>query len=389
MSYLLPIYNRSELDFVRGQGCWLYTQDESAYLDFAAGIAVNSLGHSHPKLVAALSEQGQKLWHVSNLYSTQKAEDYARALMEGTPFTKAFFCNSGAEANEAAIKFARRYHHAKGNPQKWRVITANNAFHGRTLATISATGNKKVLDGFGPAVDGFDHVPFLNSNVLKSSISSEIAAILIEPVQGEGGIITADKAYLQALRAICDEYDLLLIYDEIQCGMGRSGRRFAAQHFEVMPDIISLAKGIAGGFPMGAVLSNEKASAAMTAGTHGTTYGGNPLAIAVASAVLDCLSDDFLAQVREKAQYLQAGLEALAAEQPAIKTVRGLGLMQGIVLNEPYDAGRFVQALRANKLLTVPAGQNTLRLLPPLIVTKEEIDLALSILKKTFQGTEA
>ena len=385
-SSLLPTYARSKLSFTHGKGSYLFDTQGEAYLDFAAGVAVNSLGHSHPALVTALQQQAARLWHTSNLYTSPEGEAYASALMEGTNFEQCFFTNSGAEALEGALKTARRYHYVKGNKERWRVITMTGAFHGRTFATIAATGSAKVLEGFGPPVEGFDKVPFGNMNALRDAITGETAAILVEPIQGEGGIIPAPEGYLQDLRRAADEYGLLLIFDEVQCGMGRTGKLFAHSWSHVAPDIMALAKGIGGGFPLGAFVATGEAAQGMSAGAHGSTYGGNPLAVAVGQTVLKILnSDGFMDTVITRAAQLRDGLTTLAKKYPeCIEQIRGIGLMQGIKLHNTLAASSFTETLRSRRLLSVPAGENTVRLLPPLNVNEREVQEALSILDKTF-----
>ncbi len=377
MTALMPTYARSELAFERGKGSFLYTADGKAYLDYATGIAVNALGHSHPHLQAALKAQAEKLWHVSNLYTIPEGERLAQRLTERCFADKVFFTNSGAEALEGSFKTAKRYQFVTGNPQRWRVISVTGAFHGRTLATLSATNNPKHLEGFGPRVDGFDQVPFGNTNALRAAITEETAAVVIEPIQGEGGLTATDQSYMEALRAACDEYGLMLIFDEVQCGMGRSGKLFAYQWFGVEPDIMALAKGIGGGFPLGAVVASDKAAQGMTPGTHGSTYGGNPLAVAVGNAVLDVMSEpDFFQQVQSRAKELDAALTKLRDQHPdKIQALRGMGMIRGLRLDESLPAVDAVQALRRQQVLTVPAGDNVLRILPPLNTSSDEIGL--------------
>jgi acetylornithine/N-succinyldiaminopimelate aminotransferase len=377
MTALMPTYARSELAFERGEGSFLYTANGTAFLDYATGIAVNALGHGHPHIVAALKAQADKLWHVSNLYTIPEAERLAERLTALCFADKVFFTNSGAEALEGSFKTARRYQSVTGNPQRWRIISVTGAFHGRTLATLSATNNAKHLDGFGPRVDGFDQVPFGNTNALRAAITQETAGVVIEPIQGEGGLTAADENYLKALRATCDEFGLMLIFDEVQCGMGRSGKLFAHQWAGVEPDIMALAKGIGGGFPLGAFLASESAAQGMTPGTHGSTYGGGPLATAVGNAVLDVMTEpDFLEQVQATAVTLEAALAALQACHPdKIEALRGMGLIRGLRLTDSLPAGDMVVALRKEQVLTVPAGDNVVRVLPPLTTTAQEIAL--------------
>jgi len=362
--------------FDKGEGAWLTTAEGERYLDFGAGIAVNSLGYSHPHLVAALETQARKFWHLSNVYRIPDGERLAERLTAACFADVAFFANSGAEANECAIKIARRYQNASGRPERWRIITFNGAFHGRTLATMAAGGNPKYLDGFGPAVGGFDACPLEDINAVRARITLQTAAIMIEPIQGESGVRPVSHDFLRQLRALCDEFGLLLIYDEIQCGVGRTGYLFAHQEAGVAPDIMSLAKGLGGGFPVGACLATRAAAFGMVAGSHGSTFGGNPLAMAVGNAVLDIVDDEaFLTEVRRKGERLRAALEQIASFLPdLILEVRGRGLMLGIrTAREPRE---IVEALRAHaQVLTIAAGDNVVRIVPPLTVSDEEIDL--------------
>ncbi|WP_282604289.1 aspartate aminotransferase family protein [Pelagibius sp. Alg239-R121] len=379
---LLPTYARADLAFERGEGPYLYTADGRRFLDFAAGIAVNALGHSHPHLVDALTKQGAKLWHVSNLYQIPDGERLAERLVADSFADRVFFSNSGAEAMEGALKLARKYHHAKGHPERYRVIACNNAFHGRTMTTLSAAGNAKYLEGFGPEPEGFDHVAFGNMNELRAAITPETAAILVEPVQGEGGIRPASPEYLRALREVCDEFGLLLIFDEIQCGMGRTGKLFAHEWAGITPDVMALAKGIGGGFPLGAFLATEEAASGMKAGSHGSTYGGNPLAMAIGNAVLDVMLDEgFLKHVEAIGKLLKAKLEKLVAANPHVfEEVRGTGLILG--LKAVPTNGELIAALRDRGLLTVGAAENVIRILPPLIIEEEQVDEALTALEQ-------
>ena len=369
---LFNTYARAPLRFERGEGVWLFAEDGSKYLDFAAGVAVNSMGHAHPHLVAALKAQADKVWHLSNLYEVPGQEVLSRRLAEATFADKVFFTNSGAEALECAIKTARRYHYSKGHPEKFHIITFEGAFHGRTLATIAAGGQAKYLEGFGPKAPGFDQVPYHDMEALKAAITNETAAILVEPVQGEGGIRTFSNEFLREVRSLCDEHGLLLILDEVQCGVGRTGKLFAYEWTGISPDIMAVAKGIGGGFPMGACLATEEAASGMVAGTHGSTYGGNPLAMAVGNAVLDlALSEGFLEHVRDVALVFRQGLASLKDRFPElIEEIRGEGLMLGIKAKIP--SADMLKAIRAEKLLAVPAGDNVIRLLPPLTVTADE-----------------
>ena len=379
---LMHTYARADLAFERGEGPYLYTADGRRFLDFAAGIAVNALGHSHPHLVEALQEQGAKLWHTSNLYQIPEGRRLAERLAANSFADKVFFCNSGAEAMEGALKLARRYHYAAGHPEKVRVISCSGAFHGRTLTTLSAAANPKYLEGCGPAVEGFDNVPFGNMNELRNAIRPETAAIVVEPVQGEGGIRPADLEYLRALRNVCDEYDLLLVLDEIQCGMGRTGKLFAYEWAGIEPDVMALAKGLGGGFPIGAILATEKACGGMVPGIHGTTFGGNPLAMAVANAVLDVmLEPDFLLHVQHIGEALRGRLEGVIARFPhVLAEVRGTGLMLGLRCVTPNT--ELVAKLREEGLLTVGAAENVVRLLPPLIIEQQHVDEAVGALER-------
>lgn len=374
---LYETYNRADLRFERGEGIWLITEDGERYIDFAAGIAVNSLGHSHPHLVAALQEQAGKLWHLSNLYTVPGQEKLGQRLVDATFADKAFFTNSGAEALECAIKTARRYHYVNGNPERYRIITFESAFHGRTLATIAAGGQAKYLEGFGPKVDGFDQVAFGDEAALRAAITPETAAILLEPIQGEGGLRLVPDEFMRLVRQICDENGLLMMLDEVQSGVGRTGKFFAYEWSGVSPDIMAVAKGIGSGFPMGVCLATAQAAKGMTAGTHGTTFGGNPLAMAVGNAVLDIvLSDSFLDQVQDTALVLKQGLASIIDRYPdVISEIRGRGLLMGIKCVVPNTD--LVLALRNEKLLSVGAGDNVVRLLPPLVTTPEEAREAL------------
>ncbi len=379
---LMPTYARAPLAFERGEGAYLDGADGRRYLDFAAGVAVNALGHAHPHLVEELKAQAEKLWHVSNLYEIPEAGRLAERLTAASFADRAFFCNSGAEAVEGMIKLARKYHHHAGHPERARIITCEGAFHGRTLTTLSAAGNPKHLEGFGPPSEGFDQVAFGNINELRAAIRDETGAILVEPIQGEGGIRVADLDYLRALRAVCDEFGLLLLFDEVQCGMGRTGKLFAYEWAGIAPDATALAKGLGGGFPIGAFLATEEACAGMVAGTHGSTFGGNPLACAVGNAVLDVLlADGFLASVDRVARGFRARLEELAARHPELfAEVRGVGLLLGLRCVVPN--GDMMARLREQGLLTVAAAENVLRLVPPLIIEESHVDEAMGILER-------
>jgi acetylornithine/N-succinyldiaminopimelate aminotransferase len=382
----MPTYNRADLVFERGEGAYLFAPDGRRYLDFASGIAVTALGHAHPHLVAALTEQAGKLWHTSNLFRIPGQERLAERLVAASFADSVFFTNSGGEAVECGLKMVRKYHDENGQPERYRVITCDGSFHGRTLATISAAGQEKYLKGFLPAVEGFDQVAFGNLNELRAAIRPDTAAILVEPVQGEGGMRAGSLDYLKGLRAVADEYGLLLFLDEVQSGMGRTGRLFAHEWAGIRPDIVATAKGIGGGFPLGACLATEKAARALTAGSHGSTYGGNPLAMAVGNAVLDIiLADGFLARVDKVAQRLRGQLQDLARRHPGvIAEIRGAGLMIGLKCIVPN--GDVVAALRQRGLLSVPAGDNVVRLLPPLIIEDSHVAEAMAILEATCAG---
>lgn len=383
---LMPTYARADLAFERGEGPYLYATDGRRYLDFAAGIAVNALGHSHPHLVAALKDQAGKLWHCSNLYRIPAGERLAERLCEVSFADRVFFNNSGAEALECGFKLVRKHHHEAGNPGRYKVIGCQGSFHGRTLATLSAAGNPKYLEGFRPEVPGFIQVAFGNMNEMRAAIDDETAAILVEPIQGEGGVRAADLDYLRALREVCDEFGLLLFYDEVQCGMGRTGRLFAYEWAGAAPDVMTLAKGLGSGFPVGACLATEAAAAGMTAGTHGSTFGGNPLAMAAANAVLDVmLADGFLAGVERIGALLGGRLQALAGRHPQVLAgLRGRGLMLGLECVVP--AGEMVARLRDAGLLTVGAAENVVRMVPPLVIDETHVDEALAILEQVCEG---
>jgi acetylornithine/N-succinyldiaminopimelate aminotransferase len=387
-SPLLPTYARADVSFERGEGPWLVARDGQRYLDFGAGIAVNALGHAHPHLVRALTEQAGKLWHTSNLYRIPEGERLAQRLVDSTFADVVFFSNSGAEANEAAIKMARKYHSASGHPERFRIVTFEGAFHGRTLATIAAGGQKKYLEGFGPKVEGFDQVPFDDLEALEAAITPETAAIMIEPIQGEGGIRPVSNTFLRSLRELCDEKGLLLIFDEIQTGVGRTGKLFAYEWTGIAPDIMSVAKGIGGGFPMGACLATAEAAKGMTVGTHGTTFGGNPLAMAVGNAVLDVvLEPGFLQRVEKMGLLLKQRLAELKDRHPAIiAEIRGQGLMMGIRTHVPNTD--FIAAAGKEHLILIGAGENVARLLPPLIVTEVEIGEAVKRLEAACTAME-
>jgi len=379
---LMPTYARADLAFARGEGAWLWTEDGRRFLDFGAGIATSSLGHNNPHLVAAITEQASRVMHVSNLYRVPQAERLAQRFVEATFADSVFFCNSGAEANEGMVKMMRKALAETGRPERYRVICFDGAFHGRTLAMLAATGNAKYLKGFGPTVDGFDHVPFNNMNAVRDAIGPETAGILVEPVQGEGGIRPAQLQFLRDLRAACDEFGLLLGLDEIQCGMGRTGKLFAHEWAGITPDVLSVAKGVAGGFPMGAILAREHVAKHLVAGTHGTTFGGNPLACAAANAVLDViLAPGFLEGVDRRARKLWTHLQAVVGDNPQVfEALRGAGLILGLKCVLPQNEVQ--QAMLAEGLLAVNAGENVVRLVPPLIVSDADCDAAVAMIRR-------
>ena len=374
----MPTYARVDLAFERGEGAWLYTAEGERYLDFTAGVAVNALGHAHPHLVEALTEQAHKVWHVSNLYRIPEGERLADRLCAISFADTVFFQNSGAEALECAVKMARKYQSASGKPERYRIITFEGAFHGRTLTAIAATGNKKYLEGFGPPVDGFDQVPFGDLEAVKRAIGPATAAILIEPIQGEGGVRVSSPTFLRALRQLCDQHGLLLVFDEIQTGFARTGEMFAYERSGAKPDVMAVAKALGGGFPVGACLATTEASKGMTVGTHGTTFGGNPLAMAVGNAVLDIITDPaFIERVRKNSLLLKQRLAELKDRYASlIAEVRGEGLLIGLRMIP--QASEMVDELRAEKMLTVGAGDNVVRLLPPLNIGDEEISEAVA-----------
>ncbi len=379
---VLPVYNRIDVTFDHGDGCWLFDTEGRRYLDFGTGIAVNSLGHAHPHLVRALQSQAARLWHVSNLYRIGEQERLADRLVANSFGETVFFGNSGAEAMELCIKMARRYQWQRGETGRNRIVTFEGCFHGRTMASISAAGGAKMVDGFAPLLDGFDRVPFGDHDAVRSAVTDRTAAIMIEPIQGEGGIRPVPPQCLEGLRELCDEHGLLLVFDEVQAGIGRTGKLFAYEHTSIAPDIMGLAKGLGGGFPIGAVVANAKGASGMLASTHGSTFGGNPLACAVGNAVLDVmLEDGFLESVAVKGSRMIANLRKIVANHPEVyHSIRGSGLLIGIRAEMPHI--EVVTALREHGLLTVPAGDNVVRLLPPLTVKNEEIDHALDILDR-------
>ncbi len=393
-SALFSTYARSELSFERGDGARLYTADNQEYLDCAGGVAVSSVGHGHPHIVSALKDQADKVWHVSNIYRIPGQEKLARRFAQETFADRVFFTNSGAEAMECAIKTARRYHFVNGAPERTRILTFEGAFHGRTLATLAAGGQEKYLEGFGPVAGGFDQVPFGDLEAVKAAITDETAAILVEPIQGEGGLNVAPHQFLRSLRELCDEHGLLLVMDEVQTGIGRTGKLFAHEWAGITPDVMAAAKGIGAGFPIGACLATEQAAAGMTAGTHGSTFGGNPLGMAVSNAVLDVvLAPGFLEEVQQKGLRLKQKLAELADTYPdQIEGIRGEGLMLGLQLKAdafPNGVGRFVEAARKQHLLTVGAGQNVVRLLPPLTITQDEVNMSIDRLNAAFADLQS
>ncbi len=387
-SHLLPTYARVDLAFERGEGAWLIATNGERYLDFTAGVAVNALGHAHPRLIEALNAQAQKVWHVSNLFRIPEAERLAERLCAETFADLVFFCNSGAEAMECSIKVARKYQYVSGRPERYRIITFEGAFHGRTLATLAAGGQKKYLEGFGPPVEGFDQVPFGDLDAVKNTISPETAAILIEPIQGEGGVRVVPTPFLRALRELCDQHGLMLVFDEVQTGVGRSGSLFAYQRGGVAPDVMGVAKAIGGGFPLGACLATAEAGKGMTAGTHGSTFGANPLAMAVGNAVLDVvLAPGFLDKVQRSAILFRQRLAEIKDRHPGvISDVRGEGLLLGLVAACPNS--ELVEALRAEKLLAAAAGDNVVRMLPPLIIAEPEIADAIGRIDRAAERIE-
>jgi len=382
MSYLADNYKRRNISFLKGKGSYLFSTDGKKYLDFLSGIAVNTLGHSNPRLIKALNSQAKKVWHVSNSFQIPEGEILAKKLAKRTFAEKVIFVNSGAEANETAIKVARRYFYSLGKPEKNRILCIKNSFHGRTLANIFASGSKKMTEGFGPKVSGFDHFKYSDIKSLKKKITKKTAAIFFETAMGESGIKVHTKKFLREVKKICKKRDILLILDEVQCGIGRSGKFFAYEYANVKPDIVPIAKGIGGGFPIGAVLMTKKVSKCMVPGTHGSTYGGNPLAMAIGNVVMDeVFKKGFLKNVRKNSNYFLKKLNDLKKNYPkVIKEIRGIGLLIGIKVN--VDLGNFINKLTNNKLLTIRAAENVVRILPPLNVKKREIDQALKILNK-------
>ena len=380
MSSVLNTYNRKKINFTKGKGSFLYSKSGKKYLDFIQGIAVNCLGHANDYLIKSVYKQSKKLWHISNVFTIPEQERLAKRLTQKTFADFVAFQNSGAEATEAAIKFARRYFYSKGQPKKNRVLCINNSFHGRTIATIFASNSKKATEGFGPKADGFDHFNFGDHKGLEKAITSRTAAIMVETIMGEGGIKVIPDYCLKGLRKLCNKKNILLILDEVQCGIGRSGKFFAFEHAKIKPDIVPIAKGIGGGFPIGAVLVNKKVASGMKPGTHGSTFGGNPLAMSAGNAVMDIMfKKGFLGNVTKNGKYFLSELNKLKEKYPKIiKEVRGKGLLLGLCLYK--DQTNFIKKLLDNKLLTVRAAENVVRLLPPLNVTKKEINLGLKII---------
>ncbi|MDB2390428.1 aspartate aminotransferase family protein [Alphaproteobacteria bacterium] len=389
-SAVMKTYGRIEIAFVRGEGCWLESDDGTRYLDCASGIAVNTLGHGHPRLVAALQAQAAELWHTSNLYRIPGQERVAKKLASLSGLDQVFFCNSGAEATEASVKIARRAAHEAGMPERMTILCASGAFHGRTLGMLAATDRPAFRTGFGPMPAGFEHVTFGNLNSLRAAMGPHVAAIMIEAVQGEGGAKQVPADYMAGARAAADEFGALIIADEVQAGIGRTGHMFSFQESGIKPDIVALAKGLAGGFPVGAVLATEKVGNAMTPGTHGSTFGGNPLAMAAAEVVLDELSKpEFLADVQRRAALLDKGLRELHSSYPqAVEELRGRGFLRGIKFADGCDVAMILADLRAQHILAVPAAENTLRLLPPLIISEAEIDKVIGALNHILLDKE-
>jgi acetylornithine/N-succinyldiaminopimelate aminotransferase len=382
-SYILPIHNRIDVAFKRGKGAYIYDENNKKYLDFGSGIAVNSLGHCHPQLVKTLRKQAGKLWHISNAYKINELDELAQTITTNTFADYAFFCNSGAEAIECVIKMIRKHFYDKKQKNKYEIITFKGSFHGRTMATISASANKKYLEGFGPKLEGFKSAEFNNIQSVEKLINQNTAGILIEPIQGEGGIIPADKQFMKDLKKLTTKHNLLLALDEVQCGIGRTGYLYAHEYYNIKPDIIASAKGLGGGFPVGACLATKKAASGMTIGTHGTTYGGNPLAMKVTKKVIDIiLKKGFLKNVTQNSDLLLAKLDELKTQFPsAIQEVRGIGLMIGLELKKKYPNINFTQTLKDYGLLVIPASNNTIRLIPPLIINKKDITKAIDIIK--------
>jgi acetylornithine/N-succinyldiaminopimelate aminotransferase len=388
---VMPTYGRWDVAVERGEGCQLWATDGRKFLDFTSGIAVTSLGHCHPHLIEAVSEQAKKLWHVSNMFQIPGQTRLAERLVANSFADTVFFNNSGAEAAELSIKVARKYQSATGHPERYRVIGCHGSFHGRSFATLAAAGAEAYLKGFGPVMDGFDHVAFNNLNEMRAAVTQETAAILVEPVQGEGGVRAPSEGYLKGLRAICDEFGLLLVYDEVQCGMGRTGKLFAHEWEGVAPDVMAVAKALGNGFPIGACLATEKAATGMVAGSHGSTFGGNPMAVAAGNAVLDVmLAPGFFERAQANAGLLRSRLEAIVAAHPRLfMELRGKGHLLGIRCQQGLVAGDFVAKLRGEGLLCLTAGENVLRILPPLVASEREIEEGVAIIDKVARGWPA
>jgi acetylornithine/N-succinyldiaminopimelate aminotransferase len=386
MSSILNTYARKKISFKKGKGCYLYANDGKKYLDFVQGIAVNSLGHCHSHLIKTINKQSRKLWHVSNAFTILEQEKLAQRLCKHTFADVVAFQNSGTEATELAIKLARKYFYSQGKKNKNKVVTFQGAFHGRTLAALFAANNPKHIEGFGPKVNGFDQVPFADHEALKKAVTNDTAAIMVEPIFGEGGVKVVPDYCIKGIRELCDEKDVLLILDEVQCGVGRTGKFFAFEHTGVIPDIVPIAKGIGSGFPIGACLMTKKIASCMTPGSHGSTFGGNPLAMSVGNAVLDIIfKKGFLKNVQKISKYFHKELHKLQNEYPkVVKEVRGVGLLAGLEISK--DQTEFIKKLSDNKLLTVKASENVVRLLPPLTVKKQNIDEAVTILKKVCKA---
>ncbi len=383
---MMANYAPADLAFERGEGAYLFGTDGRRYLDFASGVAVTALGHAHPALVAAITAQAARVWHVSNIFTIPEQQRYAEKLLGACFADRAFFCNSGAEAMEASLKLARRYHAQRGDRERFRIVTVAGAFHGRTFGTLAAGGKQQHLEGYGPPLEGFDQVAFGNLNELRAAMSSATAAIAVEPVQGEGGVRPMDPEYLRALRAAADEFGSLLVFDEVQTGFGRTGKLFAHQWSGVTPDVMATAKGMASGFPCGACLATEEAAKGFTPGSHGSTFGGNPLAMAAAAATLDVIcASGFLEHVQATAESLRRQVTDVARRHPAVvEEVRGLGMLLGMRCATDYQCGAVGAALQANGLLTVPAAENTVRLLPPLIIDDSHVAAAAAIIDRTL-----
>lgn len=387
MSAVLPVYRRSNITISRGEGVYLFAPDGKRYLDFAAGIAVNALGHCHPKIVEALKTQADVLWHCSNMYQVPRLNEFAEKIVANCFADKVFFCNSGGEAVECGLKMLRKYHDYAGSPEKYRVITMTGGFHGRSFACISAGGNEVARDGYGPLLDGFDRAEFNNIESVEAQINEKTAAILVEPVQGEGGINVADYEFLRGLRALADKHGLLLFLDEVQCGMGRTGSLFAYEQAGITPDIVSVAKGIGNGFPLAACLTTDKVAASMNTSSHGSTYGSNPLAMAVGNAVLEVmLAPDFFQHVHDIGMLLKKELKSVIRDFSNIfAEVRGRGLILGLVVKKPYSSRDLVDKLRYAGLMTSPAEDNVIRITPPLIISEEHVKEACEMMRKVFK----